>query len=72
LPAVVWHAIESGEHPIRAIREFCCLTQIDLAGRAGLRQHDIGDIEARRETGSTASLKAIATALGVPLNILAG
>ena len=31
LPAAVWAAIESGEHPIRAIRKYRGLTQIDVA-----------------------------------------
>ncbi len=33
LPTAVWAAIESGEHPIRAIRKYRGLTQI---GREGL------------------------------------
>ena len=33
LPGAVWAAIESGEHPIRAIRKYRGLTQI---GREGL------------------------------------
>ena len=31
LPAAVWAAIESGEHPIRAIRKYRGLTQINVA-----------------------------------------
>jgi DNA-binding XRE family transcriptional regulator len=72
LPAAVWDAIESGEHPIRAIRKFRGLTQSDVAERAGLRQGYIADIEAGKKTGSAASLKAIAAALGVPLDVLVG
>jgi DNA-binding XRE family transcriptional regulator len=72
LPAAVWEAIESGEHPIRAIRKFRGLTQSDVAERAGLRQGYIADIEAGKKTGSAASLKAIAAALGVPLDVLVG
>jgi DNA-binding XRE family transcriptional regulator len=72
LPAAVWDAIESGEHPIRAIRKYRGVTQSDVAQRAGLRQGYIADIEAGRKTGSAASLKAIAAALGVPLDVLVG
>jgi DNA-binding XRE family transcriptional regulator len=72
LPAVVWDAIESGEHPIRAIRKHRGLTQIDVAEQAGLRQGYIADIEAGKKRGSATSLKAIAAALGVPLDILVG
>jgi hypothetical protein len=50
LPAVVWAAIESGAHPIRAIRKYRGLTQIEVAERAGLRQGYIADIEAGKKT----------------------
>jgi hypothetical protein len=35
LPATVWAAIESGEHPVRAIRKYRGLTQMDVARLAG-------------------------------------
>ena len=63
---------QRGEHPVRAIRKFRGLTQSNVADRAGLRQGYIADIEAARKTGSAASLKAIAAALGVPLDVLVG
>jgi DNA-binding XRE family transcriptional regulator len=72
LPGAVWHAIESGEHPIRAIRKHRGLTKTELAGQAGLRPEDIADIEAGMKSPAAASLKAIAAALGVPLDILSG
>jgi DNA-binding XRE family transcriptional regulator len=70
LPAPVWAAIESGEHPIRSIRKYRGLTQIEIAKRARLRQSYIADIEAGKKRGSAASLKAIAAALDVPLDII--
>jgi DNA-binding XRE family transcriptional regulator len=72
LPGAVWEEIEGGEHPVRAIRKYRGLTQSSVAERAGLRQGYIADIEAGRKTESAASLKAIATALGVPLGVLVG
>lgn len=72
LPGAVWATIESGEHPIRAIRKYRGLTQIEVAQRAGLRQGYVADIEAGKKTGSAASLKAIAAALGVPLDLIVG
>jgi DNA-binding XRE family transcriptional regulator len=72
LPTAVWAEIESGEHPIRAIRKYRRLTQNDVAERAGLRQGYIADIEAGKKTGSATSLKAIAAALGVPLDVIVG
>ena len=67
-----WAAIESGEHPIRAIRKYRGLTQIDVAEQARLRQGYIADIEAGKKTGSATSLKAIAAALRVPLDVIVG
>jgi DNA-binding XRE family transcriptional regulator len=72
LPTAVWAAIENGEHPIRAIRKYGGLTQIEVAEKAGLRQGYIADIEAGKKTGSATSLKAIAAALGVPLDVIVG
>jgi DNA-binding XRE family transcriptional regulator len=72
LPAAVWAAIESGELPIRAIRKHRGLTQMEVAERAGLRQGYIADIEAGKKKGSAASLKAIAAALDVPLDVIVG
>jgi DNA-binding XRE family transcriptional regulator len=72
LPADVWAAIASGEHPIRAIRKYRGLTQTDVAEQARLRQGYIADIEAGKKTGSATSLKAIAAALRVPLDVIVG
>ena len=72
LPYAVWEAIESGQHPVRAIRKYRGLTQTAVAERSGLGQGYIADIEAGRKTGSAASLKAIAAALHVPLGMLVG
>ncbi|HEV7981293.1 MAG TPA: helix-turn-helix transcriptional regulator [Xanthobacteraceae bacterium] len=72
LPTAVWAAIERGEHPVRAIRKYRGLTQIEVAEKAGLRQGYIADIEAGKKTGSATSLKAIAAALGVPLDVIVG
>src|SRR6202035_1847607 len=57
LPGAVWEAIESGEHPIRAIRKHRGLTKTELAGQAGLSQDYLADIEAGKKTDSAASLK---------------
>jgi DNA-binding XRE family transcriptional regulator len=72
LPAAVWAAIERGENPVRAIRTFRGLTQGDVAERAAVRQSIVADIEAGKQTGSVASLKAIAKAPGMPLGVILG
>src|SRR5258708_2489250 len=63
LPATVWAAIESGEHPIRAIRKHRGLTQIEVAERAGLRQGYIPHLEAGEHEGSAAAPKGITAAI---------
>ena len=70
LPTAVWEAIEGGENPVRAIRKWRGLTQNELGERASLGQGFVADIEAGKKSGSAASLKAIAAALGVPLDLL--
>src|SRR5258707_12868670 len=72
LPAAVWAAIESGEHPIRAIRKHRGLPQMELAQRAGLRQGYIADIEAGKKKGSAASFKAISAARDWPFHASVG
>jgi DNA-binding XRE family transcriptional regulator len=72
LPTSVWEAIEGGENPVRAIRKWRGLTQNELGEQAGLGQGFVADIESGKKTGSATSLKAIAAALGVPLDLLVG
>jgi transcriptional regulator with XRE-family HTH domain len=57
--------------------ESSCLTFFRIesngvAERAGLRQGYIAYIESGKKTGSAASLRAIAAALGVPLDAIVG
>jgi len=70
LPATVWESIEAGEHPVKVLRRHRDLTQVSLGKAAGLTQGYIATIEARDKQGSPRSLKAIARALGVPIDVL--
>jgi DNA-binding XRE family transcriptional regulator len=70
LPAAVWEAIEGGEHPVRAIRKHRGLSKKELAQKAGVRQSDVADIESGNKKIAAASLKAIAAALHVPIDVL--
>jgi DNA-binding XRE family transcriptional regulator len=72
LPGPVWDEIDSGEHPVRAIRNYRGLTQTELAGKAGLHPEDVANIEAGKKAPSAVSLNAVAAVLGVPHGILAG
>ena len=67
VPTSVWEAIEGGENPVRAIRKWRGLTQNE---QAGLAQGFVANMESGKKIGCAASLKAIAAAFGVPLNLL--
>ena len=71
LPLEVWEQIEAGMHPITAIRRYRGLTQVQLAGRAGITQGFLSEIENRKKTGDVSVLKRIAAALGAPLDVIA-
>jgi len=71
LPDTILESIALGkEHPIKTIRKYRGMTQDDLAQAAGLSRPYLTEIETGRKEGSIKSLKAIAKALGVPLEKL--
>jgi DNA-binding XRE family transcriptional regulator len=70
LPEAVWQAIEAGESPVKVLRKYRALTQAELAAAAGVSQGYIAELEAGRKSGAPETLKAIARALGVPLDVL--
>lgn len=59
-----------GVHPLRAWREHKGLTLQALAEAAGLSKPFVSQIEGGRRTGSAATLKKLARALGVPVGAL--
>jgi DNA-binding XRE family transcriptional regulator len=70
LPEAVWQAIEAGESPVKVLRKHRGLTQAELAAVAGVSQGYVAELEAGRKTGAPETLKALARALGVPLDVL--
>lgn len=70
LPKAVVDRIAAGESPIRVLREWRDVTQMNLSFKTGLSQGHISDIENGRRTGTPAALRTIATALQVPLDLL--
>ena len=70
LPEEVWAAIEAGESPVKVLRKHRGLTQAELAAAAGVSQGYVAELEGGRKTGTPETLKAIARALGVPLDVL--
>jgi len=72
MPRDQWARIRAGESALRVIREYRGLTQAQLAEKAGIEQPQISAIENGRRTGTAQTLKALATALGAPLEVLVG
>ncbi|SDP49097.1 Helix-turn-helix domain-containing protein [Ralstonia sp. 25mfcol4.1] len=70
IPAAVLDALLAGDHPIKAWRDHRRLTQDALATTAGVSKPYLSQIENRRRDGSVDVLRALATALAVPLDLL--
>jgi ribosome-binding protein aMBF1 (putative translation factor) len=71
LPKDLVDRLASGESPVRVLREWRDMTQMHLSFKTNISQGHISDIESGRRTGTPATLRAIATALKVPLDLLA-
>jgi mRNA interferase RelE/StbE len=54
------------------VRLFRGLTQTELSEKSGIRRPEISAIEAGTRRGTVDTLKALAKALGVPLDVIAG
>lgn len=70
VPAAVLDAQLAGDHPIKAWRDHRRLTQDALANAAGVSKPYLSQIENRKRDGSVDVLRALATALAVPLDLL--
>ena len=70
LPFDVVDRLADGGNALRILREWRKVTQAVLASTASLSQGYISDIEKGRRTGTPAALRAIATALNVPIDLL--
>ena len=72
IPMDVANRLAAGENPVRVIREWRGYTQTYLADfKLNIGQSHLSDIETGRRKGTVATLRAIADALKVPLDILA-
>jgi len=70
LPAEVSAMLLRGASLVTAIRKWRGMKQTELAGRTGLSQGYLSDLESGRRKGATRSLEAVANALDVPANWL--
>lgn len=65
-PSAVALAIAEGAHPVKARREHKPMTLQALADAAGLSKPYASQIEGGKRAGTAATLRKLATALGVP------
>ena len=72
IPAEVVNAILDGKSPIKVWREYRGLTQQQLADMIGISKPYLSQLETGKRTGTTDVLSAIAEALKVSLEQVAG
>lgn len=70
LPKAVVGRLAAGENPIRVLREWRDITQLEVAFRTDISQGYLSDLEKGRRRGTADALAKIARALNVPLELL--
>jgi len=70
LPKAVVDRLAAGKNPIRTLREWRDLAQLEIASRADISQSYLSDLEKGRRRGTAEALARIARALKVPLELL--
>lgn len=70
IPKKIVDRIANGENPLRVLREWRDMTQLELSSKADIGQGYISDLESGRRKGATAALKRIANTINVPLDLL--
>jgi DNA-binding XRE family transcriptional regulator len=71
LPLDVVDALANGENPIRILRQFRGLSQVELAVMIGITQGYLSDLENGKRKGTLELHQRTARALGVPIDLLA-
>ena len=70
IPKKIVDRIANGENPLRVLREWLDMTQLELSFKTDIGQGYISDLESGRRKGTTAALKRIAGTINVPLDLL--
>ena len=70
IPKQIVDRIANGENPLRVLREWRDMTQLELSFKTDIGQGYISDLESGRRKGTTAVLKKIAGTINVPLDLL--
>jgi len=71
LPKNIVDRLANGDNAVRVLREWRDITQMELSSKTNISQSHISDVESGRRIGTPATLRRIADALGVPLDLLA-
>ncbi len=69
-PKMVVDRLAKGDNPIRVLREWRKMTQAELAVSVGITQGYLSDLEAGKRKGPVALHRKLASALGVPMELL--
>jgi hypothetical protein len=69
-PKQVVDRLAEGNDPVRVLREWRGMTQLQLSVKTNIRQGSLSDIETGRRNGTANALRCIADALKVPLDLL--
>jgi DNA-binding XRE family transcriptional regulator len=70
-PITLLDAIDAGENPIKAFRNYRKMKQIELATMTSISPAYLSQLESGTREGSIKMVKAIAVALNVPMDLLA-
>jgi DNA-binding XRE family transcriptional regulator len=70
IPKKIVDRIANGENPLRVLREWRDMTQLELSSKADIGQGYMSDLESGRRKRTTTALKKIATAMNVPLDLI--
>lgn len=71
LPAdILDQIVARSDHPVKILRKYRGMTQMELAHASGLSRPYLTEIETGKKDGSIAAIKALAAGLGVEAGIL--
>lgn len=69
-PHEIAEKIAKGKSPVRVLREYRDISQIELAKRIGISRQYLNQIEGKTRNGNVKVLKKISEELNVPLDLL--